>query len=682
MFNFELLPEPAAFATLVWAAETAVVASILALVAHFAARQRWLALGPAARHVLWLVVLIKLVTPPLIHWPWSASIATQAILDGQLAKRAAGTDGPAGSSLAELAGQPATTAFDLTHTACGQDQLHPSLVGIPSDRRIAAARRVDLIGQSNSKSPVQPRASFDGNALGQRAAQWALAVWLTGSILVGARQGLRILRSRRMVRGAVEAPEWVEELSEEIGWLLSVQPPEIRVTASSGTPRLWCLGRPVLLIPKELLATLKADRWRGILMHELAHLRRGDHWVSRIELAAGLVWWWNSVYWWAIRRLDAEAELACDAWVVSSLPQQRLTYAESLVQICSSLSLARSPSLSLGVTGAGHFLERRLTMILNERVPCRLPVVGYLTAALLVLLTLPAWLVAAPAARASGFEPRLAAVPAPGAAQDPARDKDDEDDDEDDEDAIDEEELEREIKKALGPDFEKKMQAIGEKIGQQMEEKFGPGSEFEEKMKSLGKDFEKQFGDDFAKKMEAFGKDIEKQFGDDFVKKIEAFGKDIEAKFGPDFQKKMEAFGKDIEKSFGPGFEESMKALGEDLAKELGPGSDFERAIKQAKEKVRAKAKRGDTSARGEDEASRLKEAVSRAVERARAAEARVAETRARASEDRTAARSRAQSSSSARAARIRALESRIQDLARELERLKNQEDEEDEGDE
>src|SRR4029079_11269614 len=138
-------------------------------------------------------------------------------------------------------------------------------------------------------------------------------------------------------------PDVLVEEAEEIGRQLEVRVPELLVVPALGTPMLWCLGRPKLLLPAPLVKTLPLDRWRGILTHELAHLRRGDHWVSRIELAAGLLWWWNPLYWLVRARLDAEAELACDAWVVWTLPKDRLAYAEVLFDICSTLSLARSP---------------------------------------------------------------------------------------------------------------------------------------------------------------------------------------------------------------------------------------------------------------------------------------------------------------------------------------------------
>ena len=50
-----------------WFAETTLVASALAAVVALAGRVR--PIGPTARHILWLAVLVKLMTPPLVSWP-------------------------------------------------------------------------------------------------------------------------------------------------------------------------------------------------------------------------------------------------------------------------------------------------------------------------------------------------------------------------------------------------------------------------------------------------------------------------------------------------------------------------------------------------------------------------------------------------------------------------------------
>src|SRR6188768_969868 len=45
---------------------TAALAATVALVCRFGR------IGPVARHALWLVVLVKFITPPLVVWPWAA----------------------------------------------------------------------------------------------------------------------------------------------------------------------------------------------------------------------------------------------------------------------------------------------------------------------------------------------------------------------------------------------------------------------------------------------------------------------------------------------------------------------------------------------------------------------------------------------------------------------------------
>src|SRR5205809_5390243 len=61
-----------------WLVQNTVVAAVLAgFVALICgvARPR-----PAVRHALWLVVLLKLLTPPLISWPWTAYDIGQPVL--------------------------------------------------------------------------------------------------------------------------------------------------------------------------------------------------------------------------------------------------------------------------------------------------------------------------------------------------------------------------------------------------------------------------------------------------------------------------------------------------------------------------------------------------------------------------------------------------------------------------
>ena len=67
-----------------------------------------------------------------------------------------------------------------------------------------------------------------------------------------------------------------------------------------------------------------------LLLHELAHLKRRDHWVRWLELVVAGLYWWHPVVWWARRALREAEEQCCDAWVVWAMPDRSRTYASCL----------------------------------------------------------------------------------------------------------------------------------------------------------------------------------------------------------------------------------------------------------------------------------------------------------------------------------------------------------------
>ena len=241
---------------------------------------------------------------------------------------------------------------------------------------------------------------------------------------------------------------WTEE-AEEIGTRLGVRSPRSWSFPTWRRPMLWCLGRPKLLVPGRLIKSIDVGSLAGHPgpragpplprrpLGEPAGAARGPGLVVEPALLAGR------------RRLDAEAELACDAWVVWALPDDRLTYAEVLFQICSEFSRARSAAPALGVAGSGRFFERRLTMILRDHVSCRVSPLLLLAACLLALLAL-AVLDPRQAGRAdrpdqeppsmrSGSQPKIPPSATIDDDDDETEDDDDATDDDDDDDDDDQE---------------------------------------------------------------------------------------------------------------------------------------------------------------------------------------------------------------------------------------------------
>jgi prefoldin subunit 5 len=186
----------------------------------------------------------------------------------------------------------------------------------------------------------------------------------------------------------------VADVSGELGLR---RPPVTLMVDLPIAPMLWC-GRHVrLVLPRPLWAQLDAIGRRAVICHELAHLRRRDHWVCRTELIIGWLYWWNPVVWWVRRQLRDEADLSCDAWVTALIPHGRRAYAQALLEArrCASADLSAVPSVGLGATTRrARRFARRLTMVMTAHNSPRLSRKGFvLTGTLMLggLLVTPIW---------------------------------------------------------------------------------------------------------------------------------------------------------------------------------------------------------------------------------------------------------------------------------------------------
>jgi beta-lactamase regulating signal transducer with metallopeptidase domain len=327
--------------------------SAVALAAVALALGRWLRLGPAARHALWLVVLLKLLTPPVVSWPWSVPVALP---------------GPT----APGAGRPEPTPPTETQTAD---------TGVPAVFEFVRAPVAETPALETGPS-AEPHLSAD---------VWSVVaggIWLAGGVFVAGRELLRAWRIRRLLEHARPAPPELVTVAQGLAGAMNMSLPRLAVLPGLGSPVIWALGPARLLWPAGLEEGLPSEGLRAVLTHELAHLRRRDHWVGWLVLAAGCLWWWHPLFWLVRRRLHREAELACDAWVVARLPAARRAYAEALLLVCQRWS-APAAAPALGAAGQRRDLERRLIMVMGESVPYRLTLRWVLGVGALAVLGIP-----------------------------------------------------------------------------------------------------------------------------------------------------------------------------------------------------------------------------------------------------------------------------------------------------
>lgn len=234
------------------------------------------------------------------------------------------------------------------------------------------------------------------------------SAWVFGIVVVVLVRTGNTIRFRRYFRSAVPAPDSVVRLVRATAGKLGLpRVPETLMVDEHMSPMVWC-GRCVrLLVPTALWEQLDGPSRQAVICHELAHLRRRDHWVRWIEVAVGSLYWWHPLVWWVRRRIRTEAEFCCDTWVTWLIPRGRRAYAEALLITKQYLdeSYRPVPAVGIGVTTgrAGRF-GRRLTMVMTKTTVPRLSVSGV---ALAVAVAMVGW-VATPAqscppkAKASG----------------------------------------------------------------------------------------------------------------------------------------------------------------------------------------------------------------------------------------------------------------------------------------
>ena len=196
-----------------------------------------------------------------------------------------------------------------------------------------------------------------------------LSVWAGGLGFILLVAMIRISRSLRLIRSGRAAPPSVVRMvvgaSRDLGLR---RPPETIMVDDAVSPMLWCGRRVRLVLPGSLWAQLDDAGRRAVVCHELAHLKRRDHWVCWAEMIVGLIYWWHPVVWWIRRRLREEADLCCDAWVTALLPHGRRAYAQALLDTrrYSSLDPPAVPSVGLGATSLrARRFARRLTMVMT-----------------------------------------------------------------------------------------------------------------------------------------------------------------------------------------------------------------------------------------------------------------------------------------------------------------------------
>ena len=267
---------------------------------------------PHLAYMLWLVVLLKAVTPPM----WSSPTSVYSWIQ-------------------------ASRSHDVQHVRASPETIHdqhPSIVSrqIPAPyerapeskaeqwtKRTAARLTANSSAPNSSVTPAR-------HVLGGLVVSWCGG--LLAALLITTVRWSKCIYLLR-VSPAIDRPDLddlVATLSRELRIRRRVR---LLVTTGRIGPAVIGLFRPLIVLPEIVVQGKRADDLKAIIAHELLHVRRGDLWLGLLQVCARAIWWFHPLVWWASRMSTREAERCCDEEVIGELRCDPKRYARSLLEV-------------------------------------------------------------------------------------------------------------------------------------------------------------------------------------------------------------------------------------------------------------------------------------------------------------------------------------------------------------
>jgi beta-lactamase regulating signal transducer with metallopeptidase domain len=143
--------------------------------------------------------------------------------------------------------------------------------------------------------------------------------------------------------------------------------PHLRVSEHARSACVLGLGRPTILLTRDLVETLADEDLDQVVMHEHAHLERYDDWCHLLQCMIIAVVGVHPAVRLIVRALDLEREAACDDRVVARTGAPR-RYASCLANAAAVSAIpgrVSEPAMLPGVTGTSSALRVRVGRLLE-----------------------------------------------------------------------------------------------------------------------------------------------------------------------------------------------------------------------------------------------------------------------------------------------------------------------------
>jgi HEAT repeat protein/beta-lactamase regulating signal transducer with metallopeptidase domain len=306
--------------------QSAVLFAVVAIVTQLLKRRA----SASLRHMFWALAIIGALAAPLV----------------------------ARVSPLEFRVMPATPAATPTVPA----------TSMPTDAGIST-KSEDRVADSAGVNNLAPAATEESKRPARRIA-WTMIIaiaWGVGALVLLVRMALGLITVNGIARRAVEVsdPMWHADIDRCIALSSVRQPVDVRMSDETPVPYTCGLTHPIIVLPQSA-GEWSAERRDAVLLHELAHISRGDLVMNILSHLTRALYWPNPLAWLAANGLRYEGERAADDAVLRA-GAKASDYADHLLDIVKSAGQP-VPKIALAMARSSDF-EGRLLAILEPGVP-------------------------------------------------------------------------------------------------------------------------------------------------------------------------------------------------------------------------------------------------------------------------------------------------------------------------
>ncbi len=268
---------------------------------------------------------------------------------------------PQSTELREVVERP--SAFPLAADAS-------TIVGSmpPTAAPVTEARATGEPRGSGDLIPAQPA---DDVVVGSR--EWGLstlfnvlsAVWCLGIVMTAFRDWRRRRELRIITRTTLDADQdRVTRAAQDVRLTLGLNElPRIRVSDMAPLPFVLGVWKPIVVLPRAIVASASNERLRDVLIHECAHIVRKDTWVHLLQRISAIVFWFHPTVVWLNAQIGRAREELCDNFVL--MAGDPAEYAETLLDLSESCGGKRLGLSALGLFSSRWTLEQRVGGLLD-----------------------------------------------------------------------------------------------------------------------------------------------------------------------------------------------------------------------------------------------------------------------------------------------------------------------------